>query len=68
MAVQKENFNMVLKRLNLQVHRGMYPCVRLTFAFPSAALPASGSLGMISARNIKAPLALFYQSDANVND
>jgi hypothetical protein len=30
----------------------------LTFnlAFPSAALPASGSMGMISARYIKAPL------------
>ena len=34
----------------------MHPCVRLTLPLPSSALPASGSLGIISARYYVAPL------------
>src|SRR5689334_16791364 len=39
-------------------HRGMRPRV-FNLAFPSAALPASGSLGIISARYFKAPLVFW---------
>jgi hypothetical protein len=42
-------------------------------AFPSAALPASGSLGIISARYIKAPLILLdfekmYKGNSEIFD
>jgi hypothetical protein len=53
-ADNKINFNMFIVGLNLHDIGD----VKRTFnlAFPSAALPASGSLGIISARSIKAPL------------
>jgi len=40
------------------MHRGMHARV-FNLAFPSAALPASGSLGIISARYFKAPLVFW---------